>query len=86
MYKIIIENILGINIKGEGMSIKPVLPLDMYPYKAVYRHRSNGCETLYNITVSSDDIKGYVLDGKYIQENEIKLISDGGSHDIVTGN
>ncbi len=82
MYKVITEELMGIKIKGDTLSIKPILPPDMLPYRAEYCHKGN---TKYVIDVISFDTDKVSVDGKASEKGEIKLLCDGKNHKIIVG-
>lgn len=83
MYKVIIENILGIKIKGDTMTISPVVDSSMLPYRVEYEHRKNGIVTTYTIDVFAAAKSCCTLDGNSCKNGVIPLCTDGQKHKIA---
>ena len=86
MYKVIIEDILGIRIKGDTMTVSPVVDKTMLPYRVEYEHRKDGTTSFYTIDVISSGLqKSCMLDGNECVNGIIELAADGKKHKIVVG-
>lgn len=84
LYKVIIENIFGIKIKGDTMTISPVVDSTMLPYRIEYEHRSGEASTLYVIDViSTSDTPYCSLDGNEYNDGIIQLCTDGKKHKVI---
>jgi cyclic beta-1,2-glucan synthetase len=84
MYRVWIEEILGFRLRGERLTLDPVLPRNWPHVKIRYRHG----KTHYAITIENPDATtGGVLwveqDGSRLPTHEIELHDDGADH-IVT--
>ena len=77
-YKIGIENILGLQIKDDRISIKPSVPSDWNEYKIRYVYG----ESVYNITVKKSTEDKFIFNGIEIPEKEIKLVDNGKINDV----
>ena len=75
-YKIAIENILGLNKKGDILEIKPNLP-KWDKVEIEYKHK----ETIYNIIINTNKKEEIYLDDKLVKE--IKLLNDKKVHNII---
>jgi cellobiose phosphorylase len=81
MYRLLTESLLGLNVRGETLTINPVLPAQWREYTLDYRFR----ETDYHITVrqlAADDPTPLPM-GAYASGQPIPLIDDGGEHHIL---
>ncbi|MGO5066566.1 cyclic beta 1-2 glucan synthetase [Clostridium sporogenes] len=78
MYRIGIEGILGLNLKGkDGFYIDPCVPKDWKEYEIIYNRGS--CK--YNIKVIRENKKELWVDGK-LKPNNIIPIFEEGTHEI----
>ncbi|WP_409069019.1 GH36-type glycosyl hydrolase domain-containing protein [Clostridium sp. FAM 1755] len=78
MYRVGIEGILGLNLKGkDGFYIDPCIPKDWKEYEILY-NRGN-CK--YNIKVVRENKKELWVDGK-LKPNNIIPIFEEGTHEI----
>lgn len=82
MYRLIVESLLGLQVEGERLHIRPVLPSAWRSFSMDYRYR----ETDYHITVLQDadleDGDQVSLDGKVQAEQSISLVDDGKDHQV----
>jgi cyclic beta-1,2-glucan synthetase len=77
MYRAAIESILGFDLNGTTLRIKPAIPSDWREFKITYRRPGpNGIETTYEIQVLNSG------DGKTQKEATIALEDDGKMHSI----
>jgi cellobiose phosphorylase len=81
MYRLLIETLLGVNLEGEHLRLKPRLPKSWTTFKIHYRHR----QTVYHITVSrlatgSPPANGLTLDGQEMPGETILLRDDRREH------
>ena len=72
MYRIWIEEVLGFKLRGDKLTIDPVLPDDWPGFEMTYRHRS----TVYEISVAR---RG----GATPAASPIQLVDDRGKHQIA---
>jgi len=84
MYRIWIEEVLGFQLRGNRLSIEPVLPPDWPGYKVTFRF---GTAT-YSIGVKAsnrhpDGPKTITLDGSPAADGWIALVDDGGEHQVA---
>ena len=82
MYRIWIEEVLGFKLRGEVLTVEPVLPTDWPGFQLRYRYRS----TTYEIKVVKDatpDVAGVLVDGQPSPERNIPLVDDGTVHQVV---
>jgi cyclic beta-1,2-glucan synthetase len=84
MYRIWIEEVLGFQLRGDRLTIAPVIPDDWPGFEITYRHRS----AVYEISVqrhgtSMDGAKVVELDGREAGEGSIPLADDGGVHKVM---
>ncbi len=84
MYKVILENILGIKIRGEKLIIEPAASEKLLPYRVNYERKTNNTSTPITVDVlTSDKARIVTLDGKTVPDGKITLPSDGLPHKIV---
>jgi cyclic beta-1,2-glucan synthetase len=72
MYRIWIEEVLGFKLRGDKLTIDPVLPDDWPGFEMTYRYRS----TVYEISVARRE-------GEATAACPIQLVDDGGKHQIA---
>ena len=82
-YKAGIENILGLNIKNNVLTINPCIPKDWKEYSIRYRYKNS----VYNIKVKNENgkntgIEKFIVNGKEIEEKQIALNGDGKIYEI----
>jgi cyclic beta-1,2-glucan synthetase len=73
MYRIWIEEVLGFRLRGNRLTIAPVVPDDWTGFEITYRYRS----TVYEIEVRRADSQEAPLN------SPIRLIDDGGTHKVT---
>lgn len=81
MYRLLIEELLGVNLVGDQLRLDPRLPRAWNSCKVHYRHR----QTVYHITVSrhAADAAGtdlLTLDGQELPGTNLPLDNDGREH------
>ena len=84
MYRIWIEEVLGFRLRGDVLTLRPVIPEDWPGFDIAYRYRS----TTYQIIVRKDpSIVSPVLtiDGgvEEAARDSLQLTDDGGSHSVT---
>jgi cellobiose phosphorylase len=77
MYRAGVENILGLRVRGNELSLHPVIPPEWPGFEISYRYG----RTTYRITVKNPEgrEKGSVEFGS---ERVIRMVDDGRPHDI----
>ncbi len=83
MYKVGIEDILGLRKEGDKLRLTPCIPKEWEGYKIRYRYK----ETYYNINVKNpkgenNQVTRVELDGKTLKGDYIPLVNDKKSHQI----
>ena len=84
MYRLIVEWLLGLRLRGDQLDFKPCLPGEWTRYKIHYRYR----QTHYEIELSKpagtaeDWDQKIILDEKEISEKFLRLIDDGKTHRV----
>lgn len=80
MYRLIIESLLGLELKVDRLRFKPCLPVDWEGFRMHYRFR----QTMYHInviqTLSDRSSLSMKLDGRILTEGFIPLIDDRNEH------
>ncbi len=82
MYRIWIEEVLGFQLRGDLLTIAPVIPDDWPGFEITYRRG----EAVYEIQVrrrASDDATVTELDGRKIESGAIPLDSHAGTHKVT---
>ncbi|MBC7396069.1 MAG: DUF3131 domain-containing protein [Bdellovibrionales bacterium] len=89
MYRAAIESILGFDLHGDTLKMKPSIPKDWREFKIVYRRPGPGrVETQYEITVTngiegrSSKEASATLDGHSLPSLHIPLSHDGSTHRV----
>lgn len=84
MYRLLLENLLGIERRGDFLILKPLLPLDWDYFKIHYRFK----QTLYHIHVCRKAAEQaleplLVVDGLALEGNSFLLSDDSREHDVT---
>jgi cyclic beta-1,2-glucan synthetase len=82
MYRIWIEEVLGFTLRGDSLTLKPVIPDDWPGFEIQYRYRT----ATYDIVVERGAGAAAVsirLDGRPATENTITLSDDGKVHQVL---
>lgn len=83
MYRLLTETLLGMNLEGDRLVLRPRLPKGWTTCKVRYRYR----QTPYLITISrppdgSSGITGSFLDGEEVPAENIPLVDDRREHRV----
>ena len=83
MYRVAVESILGIHIRGDRLRISPRIPADWPGYTVTIRRRG----TVWRIRVENPDRLEFgrcelSLDGRQLSSDEVVLNADGSEHQI----
>jgi cellobiose phosphorylase len=83
MYRLLVENLLGVNLEGDRLRLTPLLPAAWPSFKIHYRYR----QTTYHITVTrlpadSPDAVSLTLDGQPEAGNSFPLRDDRLEHAV----
>ena len=73
MYRIWIEEVLGFNLRGDRLTLRPALPDDWPGFEITYRYRS----AIYHITVQKDPSLAQPA------PEFLQLVDDGATHRVV---
>ena len=84
MYRIWLEEVLGLKVKGDRMKVEPVIPADWGEFSLRYRFG----KSTYKIEVKNPSrresgVASVSLDGQDQPQSEIHLIDDGNDHDVL---
>jgi cyclic beta-1,2-glucan synthetase len=90
MYRIAVEQILGLKIAGKSLFIQPHIPSHWRELRIEYAYGSNGSSLdirIENPTGVGTSVRRVELDGKLLTRPELPLLDDGARHEvrIVTG-
>jgi cellobiose phosphorylase len=73
--------VLGFQLRGDLLRIRPAIPADWPGFELVYKYRS----ATYEITVNRE--KGFApeieLDGRAVEGSDIRLVDDGVRHRVT---
>ncbi|NNJ12991.1 glycosyl transferase [Chloroflexales bacterium ZM16-3] len=79
LYRLGIEQLLGLRRRGDTLTVRPCLPPEWPGYTATYTFGAAS----YRITVERGDGAGSVrLDGVELGDGQIPLSADGGAHEV----
>jgi len=84
MYRLLVESLLGLRVRGDRLSVTPLLPVKWESFELSYRFG----KTLFRISVdqsSGDGVQRLVLDGVLQSNAEVHLIDDGREHSVKIG-
>jgi cyclic beta-1,2-glucan synthetase len=81
MYRIWIEEVLGFQVRGDTLSLHPVLPTEWPGFEMTYRYRSATYEI--KVTAGGDSEAELELDGNKVEDGVIHLADDGAVHRVV---
>jgi cellobiose phosphorylase len=79
LYRLGIEQLLGLRREGNTLTITPCLPAEWPGYEATYRV---GATTYAIRVVRGDDAPWLTLDGAELPDGRIPLDGDGGTHEV----
>jgi cyclic beta-1,2-glucan synthetase len=82
MYRIWIEEVLGFRLRGDELTLKPVIPDDWPGFEITYRYHS----AMYEIAVGRQDARGATtveLDGQLMNDGVVHLANDGATHHVT---
>lgn len=84
LYRATLESMLGFHLKGETLTIAPCIPRNWRDFEIDYRRG----DTMYRIKVENPScvcsgIAEVRLDGELLSSNEIPLVSDKQSHQVL---
>lgn len=83
MYRLVIESLLGLTVRGNELQIQPRVPSNWRTFKIHYRYRS----TPYHIAVNlkADGFSGateIIMDGGTLDQETIRLVDDHREHHV----
>jgi cyclic beta-1,2-glucan synthetase len=79
MYRIWVEEVLGFQLRGDTLTLRPALPPDWPGFEITYRHRS----ATYEISVKRGSDDHWEIDGRPLQDGRIPLADDGAVHHVT---
>jgi cyclic beta-1,2-glucan synthetase len=84
MYRATLESMLGFHLKGKMLTIDPCIPRSWRDFEIDYRRE----DTMYRIKVENPScvcrgVAEVRLDGELLKSNEIPLVEDGKSHQVL---
>ncbi len=83
LYRAGLENILGLERRGESFCVDPYIPASWPDYAIVWRFGGS----VYEITVTNPErrcrgVRTAELDGSCVDHEKIPLVDDGGTHRV----
>jgi cyclic beta-1,2-glucan synthetase len=83
MYRVALETILGVELRGDVLHLAPRIPASWPEFTVTIRRRG----TTWRIRVSNagdleDGASEIQIDGEAARSREVKLVADGGEHEI----
>jgi cyclic beta-1,2-glucan synthetase len=81
MYRLLVESLLGLQVRGDRLSVTPLLPANWESFELSYCFG----KTLFRISVNQstgDGLQRVVLDGVPQPNAEVHLIDDGREHSV----
>jgi cellobiose phosphorylase len=88
MYRIWIEEILGFQLRGNRLSIRPVVPLEWTHFTILYRAGSATFRIEVEQVPASNSLVAAMLepilsvDGKVVEGDSFELVLDGRIHEV----
>ncbi len=84
MYRVWIEEVLGLQVRGNALRLAPVLPRHWPSVKLTYRYRS----TFYSIEIENPDgisrgVISVTLDDQPLLDGTVPLVDDNGPHTVI---
>ena len=84
MYRVVLESILGVRLRGDWLTLSPSIPDEWDGYEvAIRRGRSTWRIQLSNQPHADSGCAEVVIDGIAMPPEGIELIDDGGEHALV---
>ncbi len=81
MYRVWIEDILGFQLRGDALAIKPAIPNDWTGFELRYRHRSAEYHIVVERAAREEEV-GVELNGHPLRDGTIPLADDHQSHAV----
>lgn len=84
IYRVILEDIFGFSLRGETLTMNPVIPAAWDGFTLTYRHG----EAEYEIKIENpkhvtSGVEKVMLDGKDLPEKVVPLVREAGKHSVV---
>ena len=82
MYRVALETILGLDLRGDRLALRPCIPADWPEFELTVRWGSAVYRIVYRNGPQSDAPQ-LLLDGEPINSSEVRLVDDGGQHEVL---
>ena len=83
MYRIVLENVLGLQRRGSLLSIAPCIPSHWDSFEVEYRYGPSRYRIqVGNPTHVSHGVARVEVDGKVAPQGQVRLVSDGETHEV----
>jgi cellobiose phosphorylase len=83
LYRLALETLLGLQVRGNKLTLQPHIPGSWHNYEIIYRYRSAMYHIhVENLTGVEPGIQRARLDGRDLKESVIELADDGKRHEV----
>ncbi|CAB3785199.1 Cyclic beta-(1,2)-glucan synthase NdvB [Pararobbsia alpina] len=82
LYRLILESLLGLDVRGDRLRIEPVLPVEWAGFSMHYRFGETVYEIAVRQTAEGAGDERVSVDGVLQDDGEVRLLDDGGVHRI----
>jgi cellobiose phosphorylase len=83
LYRVVLETILGFQVRGDKLTLNPCIPHHWPGFEITYRYRSaTYIVRVENPTGVEHGVKKLTLDGKEVEDQQVNLSDDGRSHEV----
>jgi cellobiose phosphorylase len=83
MYRIAVENMLGLRREGERLRVNPCIPPSWTEFRVTYRYGKSELLLSYdNPSGVATGVRRIELDGQVLTEGTIPLVDDGRRHRV----
>ena len=85
MYRVGLEEILGLSRRGNSLEIRPCVPGSWPSYSISYRFGSSRYEITVYPPQGQREVLPVLMDGRVLSSGSIPLVDDGQSHEVQVG-
>ena len=82
MYRLMVESLLGLQVEGERLRIRPVLPAQWPGFSLDYRFGASTYHIAVRQTAAAEGPPQFSLDGTLHGGEDIPLVDDGRDHQV----
>lgn len=81
MYRVVLENLLGLKFRGQTLEISPCVPKSWKTFSAMFKYNSSNYKLIFeNKRKGVSATTRVMVDGTFIQDKLVHLADDGQSH------